>query len=236
MNDMSIVQLNSGDIVMKQGDALKGGIYLILSGSCAVLHHDGQKLGEVAVKEAGDFIGEMAVIRRENKRSASVVAKTPVILCVIDEEVYYSFLKAEGRIESIRKMWEIRQALERLPPFSGFRDLVNERLAKAGRLVEVAEGESIVRKDAENPGLVIVLSGRFEARRGPKAIESFGPGSFFGAASSLPKAARGATVVAKTAGSILELEAADIAGILAKTPSLQFAFRRIDAASEVGKD
>jgi Metal-dependent hydrolases of the beta-lactamase superfamily III len=238
MNDMSIVQLNSGDIVMKQGEALKGGIYLILSGSCSVLHHDGQRLRELAVKEAGDFIGEMAVIRREKKRSASVVAKTPVILCVIDEEVYYSFLAAEGRIEAIRRMWEIRKALESLPPFSGMRDLVNERLAKAGSLVELSPGEAIGGDPAvgdaaaceghEAPGLVVLLSGEFEAAAGSATLGDLGPGDYLGVYSNLARGLRSARAVAKAQGSALSVERAEIEALLAKTPSLQFAFRRIE--------
>jgi CRP-like cAMP-binding protein len=227
MNNLDIVQLNSGDIIIKQGDSRKGNIFLILSGSCGVLFHDGQKLHEIAVKEAGDFIGEMAVIKREKSRSASVVAKTPVILGLIDEEIYYAFLESEKRIDAITRMWEIRKAIEALYPFSEFSDLVNERLARAGTMKDIAEGTVVVAEGESAKGLYIVLSGLFEERRDGHAIGDLGPGSFFGEVATISDRPRDAAVVAMTKGSVLVLGAADVAAILDKTPSLQFAITQM---------
>jgi CRP-like cAMP-binding protein/phosphoribosyl 1,2-cyclic phosphodiesterase len=224
MSSVDIVQLNSGDIVIKQGEARKGRIYLILSGKCAVLHHDGQRLRELATKEAGDFIGEMAVIRREESRSASVIAKTPVILGTIDEDIYYSFLRAEGRIAAIERMWEIRTAIEAVPPFSGFDDIVNERLARSGQLVELEAGQ-----ETAKGSFIIVLSGRLEARSGGKsgAAMELGPGSFLGEVEGRPALSRVRSAVAKTSASALSLESADMAAVLDRTPSLLFELTRL---------
>lgn len=224
MNNLHIVQLNSGDIVMKQGEARKGSIYLILSGSCCVLYHDGERLKEIAVKEAGEFIGEMAVIKREKSRSASVVAKTPVILGGVDEDIYYAFLKAEKRLAAIEAMWEARKAIESLPPFSGFNDLVNERLARAGRIVTVEEGGEHSLEDGREAA--IVLSGGFEALVAGKAVDTLLPGSLSGDVPALPEALRRPSLVAKSRGSLLVLKAPDLAAILERTPVLQFAIEQ----------
>jgi hypothetical protein len=66
MNNFRIVTFNAGDIIFKQNEASKGLIYIILSGSCSVMVHDGKTLSVKAHKEAGEFVGEMAVLD-ENK-------------------------------------------------------------------------------------------------------------------------------------------------------------------------
>ena len=226
MNNLHIVQLNSGDIVMKQGEARKGSIYLILSGSCGVLYHDGEALREIAVKEAGEFIGEMAVIKRERSRSASVVAKTPVILGGVDEDIYYAFLKAEKRIAAIEAMWEARGAIEKVPPFSEFNDLVNERLARAGKIREVEEGREISAEAEGGRDAFIVLAGSFDIHRGGERNGSLLPGGLFGDIPALPQRLRGSSLVAKERGSLLVMPASELAAIMEKTPVLQFAIEQ----------
>lgn len=80
MNNFRIVTFNSGDIVFKQNEPSKGLILSILSGVCSVMVHDGFILSERTRKEAGDFVGEMAVLDENKVRSASIVAATPVTL------------------------------------------------------------------------------------------------------------------------------------------------------------
>jgi hypothetical protein len=224
MSNLDIVQLNSGDIVMKQGGERKGSIFLILSGSCSVLHHDGERLRELAVKEAGDFIGEMAVIRREKSRSASVIAKTPVILGAIDEDIYYSFLKAEDRIGAIKRMWELRTAIEAVPPFSGFSDVVNERLARSGSLREARPGQ-----EAGSGEFCVVLDGCFEAPGpGGRGIPiALGPGTCFGAIEGRPALSRVPRAVAAGEARFLAIGSADMAAILDRTPSLLLELTRL---------
>jgi len=85
LNNFHIVTFNFGDIIFKQNDTSKGLIYIILTGSCSVMVHDGQTLSEKAREEAGDFVGEMAVLDENKVRSTSIVAASPVTLCAIDE-------------------------------------------------------------------------------------------------------------------------------------------------------
>ncbi|MCB1148440.1 MAG: cyclic nucleotide-binding domain-containing protein, partial [Leptospiraceae bacterium] len=95
LNNFEILSYNVGDIIFKQKEESRGVIYIILSGSCSIMVHDGETLHEKARKEAGDFVGEMAVLDKNKIRSASVVARTPVNLCSIDEDLFYEFLVAE---------------------------------------------------------------------------------------------------------------------------------------------
>ena len=63
--------------------------------------HDGKILSEKARKEAGDFVGEMAVLDSNKIRNASIVARTPVTLCTIEEDLFYEFLVQEKRVGNI---------------------------------------------------------------------------------------------------------------------------------------
>ena len=137
MNEIRIQHYNTGDVIMKQGEENKGLIFIILTGKCSVMFHDGSALLELAEKEAGDIIGEMAAVNQQSARSASIVARTPVTLCAINERTWYSFLVAENRIGEMQSMWKNRSALEKSDPFKQFSDYVNDKLARVGRRREV---------------------------------------------------------------------------------------------------
>lgn len=222
MNNISILQLNAGDVILKQGDARKGSIYIILSGSCSVVYHDGQKLKTIARKETGDFIGEMAIIRNEQQRSASVVAGTPVILAEIDEQVFLQFLTAEKRIEPMIKMWEMRKEIEKVFPFSSFSDLVNDRIARKSVRKKVNKGDIIINQGEKNRDFYIVLSGTCHVKKNGKVVGVLTGGGFFGEIGALENRERNATVEAETDGVLLKLSSKDIGAIVNQTPVLNF--------------
>ncbi len=130
LSSLQIVTYNAGDVIFRQGSPRNGSLYVIITGICSVMFHDGKQLREIAHKEAGGIIGEMSLIRDEATRSASVVAKTPVTLCSLEEQLFLSFVAAEDRVKQLKKMWEIRSALEKHYPFSFFSDNVKDRLAR----------------------------------------------------------------------------------------------------------
>jgi len=92
-----------GDIIAHQGEPGDES-YLIVSGEVRVIDEDGPEPQELAVRQAGESVGEMAVISQE-PRMASLVAKGPVhLLCV-----------AQNRFESmLRERPEISLALMRV--------------------------------------------------------------------------------------------------------------------------
>ena len=61
-----------------------------------MVKHDGFRLSKDAELQAGDILGEMAVITGSGTRNASVIAKTPVTLCVFSVETLKSFIVAEA--------------------------------------------------------------------------------------------------------------------------------------------
>jgi hypothetical protein len=91
-----IRRYNQDDVIIVQGADTRGYVYLILTGYCDVIRHDNAKYKTVARLQAGDIIGEMAVITGTGTRNASVVATSPVTICVFAEEIFGAFIRAEG--------------------------------------------------------------------------------------------------------------------------------------------
>lgn len=220
MNEIRIEQYNSGDVIMKQGEENKGRIFIILTGKCSVMFHDGKELGELAVKEAGDIIGEMAVVNQVKQRSASIVARTPVTLCAINERTWYSFLVAENRIGEMQDMWKIRAELDKSEPFSLFADYVNDKLARLGRWRDVKAGEVIIRQGSQDNQFYIILAGSFQVEHGSMIVKDLQPGDLFGEHASLTHRIRNSTIKATTDGVILEVQRRDIESIVSSTPVL----------------
>lgn len=222
MSDTTIRNYNSGDVIMKQGEQSRGLIYIILSGKCSVMHHNGHELRELALKESGDFIGEMAAVNRQDERSASIVARTPVTLCSISERTFYSFLQDEGRIEPMKELWLIRSELERYAPFKGFSDFVNEKIARMSKRRTVKPGEIVIKQGSEDDQFYIILNGKFIVEHGSIEVKELTSGDLFGEHASLTHNIRNSTIKALEDSVILELQHKDIESIVASTPTFNF--------------
>ncbi len=227
MNNFRIVTFNSGDIIFKQNEASKGLIYIILAGSCSVMVHDGKTLSEKARKEAGDFVGEMAVLDENKVRSASIVAATPVTLCAIDENLFHEFLIAEDRTEEMRNLWRSRSELERFAPFNEFSDNVNDRIARNSIRMRVAAGETLVEQGKNDGEFFIILSGSFRVTHNGVEVNTLKPGDMFGEYGSLADTARNATVTAVVDSIVLEIARGEIRKVVESAPIFHFCMREI---------
>ncbi|GAB4433001.1 MAG: cyclic nucleotide-binding domain-containing protein [Turneriella sp.] len=227
MNNFRIVTFNSGDIIFKQNEQSKGIIYIILTGSCSVMYHDGRTLSEKARKEAGDFVGEMAVLDENKVRSASIVAATPVTLCAIDENLFHQFLIAENRVEEMRALWQNRSEMEKFLPFANFADNVNDRIARSAVRLRVAAGDTLVEQGRNDGEFFIILSGEYSVRHNGIEIKVLRGGDMFGEYGSLAETARNATVTALTDGVVLEIARGEIRKIIESAPIFQFSMREI---------
>lgn len=227
MNNFHIVTFNAGDIIFKQNDTSKGLIYIILTGSCSVMVHDGKTLSEKARKEAGDFVGEMAVLDENKVRSASIVAASPVTLCAIDEKLFHEFLIAENRTDEMRHLWKVRSEIERFWPFEQFADNVNDRIARSAVRLRVASGESLVEQGKNDGEFFIILSGEFSVRVNGTEIKILRAGDMFGEYGSLDETARNATVTALSDGQVLEVARGEIRKVIESAPIFNFSMREI---------
>ncbi len=222
LSSIHLVEYNAGDVIMKQGQPTNGMIYMILSGNVSILRHDGHSLREVSVEEPGDFLGEMAVVNRVEKRNASAVARTPVMMAEVHESLFYAFLQSEKRIDMMKHMWNIREQLARLHPFSGFSELVNQRLARHGVPVDIRPGEVLIEQGAVGSDVYIILKGQIAVLRDGMQVNVVGPGQILGEYGSLSDSLRNATLRSLYDGVVLRLHKDQIAEIIKSTPALNF--------------
>ncbi len=75
--------LQKGEVLIKQ-DGGDNGMYFILAGSCSIVVNN----REVAVRQGGMHVGEMALIDPTAKRSASVVAEQETVVAEIGEPTF----------------------------------------------------------------------------------------------------------------------------------------------------
>ena len=134
---------NKGDVIMVQEERSRGFVYLILTGYCDVVVFDGEDFQTIASLQAGEIIGEMAVVTGTFKRNASVVASSPVSVMVFSEENFNEFVVREGYRDMLINRWGIRTALRMLPQFAELISTVLEKISTIGEDIRLAAGESL---------------------------------------------------------------------------------------------
>jgi len=139
-----IRRYNAGDVIMVQESRTRGYVFLILTGYCEVVTREDAELKVVAQLQAGEIIGEMAVITGTLRRNASVVASSPVTLCVFQEETFHAFIASTGYRDRLLSRWSLRQQLRQLPQFAALLSTVLEKLAHVARIEVLEEGSSRV--------------------------------------------------------------------------------------------
>ena len=135
-----IRRYNTDDVILVQDAVTRGYVYLILTGYCEVMQHDGSGLTSLAKLQAGDVIGEMAIVTGTGLRNASVVARTPVTVCVFSEDTFAAFLDALGFDDALLERWRLRPILRSLPLFQDLTSTVLEKLASIGEYIQLSDG------------------------------------------------------------------------------------------------
>jgi CRP-like cAMP-binding protein len=137
-----IRRYNSDDVIIVQDAETRGFVYLILTGYCDVVQHDGRQFNTVASLQAGDIIGEMAIITGVGTRNASVVARTPVTVCVFAEETFAAFIETEGFRDKLLNRWSVRPVIKSLPQFSMMTSTALEKVGNIARFEELDAGDT----------------------------------------------------------------------------------------------
>lgn len=144
-----IRRYNAGDVIIVQEANSRGNVFLILTGYCEVVTREEDELSVVAQLQAGEIIGEMAVITGSNKRNASVVAASPVTVCVFAEDTFNAFITSEGHRSKLLTRWQSRMQLRQLPQFCELVSTVLERIAHYGEVEVIPAGTALdMRQDA----------------------------------------------------------------------------------------
>jgi hypothetical protein len=137
--EQEIYRYNTDDVIIVQDASTHGAVYLVLTGYCEVIRVDDGKREVVAQLQAGDIIGEMAILTGSGVRNASVVAKTPVTVCVFAEETFRNFIRYSGLQTLLENRWLLRPVVKLLPQFSNLSSTVTDKVSRIAEW-QVVEG------------------------------------------------------------------------------------------------
>ena len=141
--EQEIYRYNAEDVIIVQDASTHGYVYLILTGYCEVVRFDEGKLEAVAELQAGDVIGEMAILTDSGVRNASVVAKTPVSVCMFAEETFRNFIRFSGLQPSLENRWLLRPVIKQLPQFAELSSTVTEKISRIAGYQLVEGGKNL---------------------------------------------------------------------------------------------
>jgi len=164
--EQEIYRYNTDDVIIVQNASTHGAVYLILTGYCEVVRVDEGGREAIALLQAGDVIGEMAILTGSGVRNASVVAKTPVTVCVFAEETFRNFIRYSGLQTMLEDRWLLRPVVKLLPQFAELSSTVTDKISRIceWRVVEgsqekVLAGEELGwRPYAENRAVELVAT------------------------------------------------------------------------------
>lgn len=224
-----IKRFNAGDVIIKQGSETWGDVFLVLTGYCEVIHHDGERFRVLATREAGDLMGEMAVVTGANRRNASVVARTPVLACEFSESAFSAFVEAEHMKGRLLTSWSLRPVLASLPQFEGLSACVLDRVCNVADVVDLEPGEWLD-LDAGGTHWGVVVSGKLNPAGAAGApSQTLATGDDVG--SWQPFGASGASRLrAIESASVVRMPADRVEKLIASSPQLAFQLRTLRTA------
>ncbi len=99
-----------------------------------------------------------------------------------------------------------------------------EQIASVADEIDLSEGKELMREGALGREFFVILEGSAEVTRGGEAINTLGPGDFFGEIALISHGPRTATVTATTGADLYALERDDfIAAVTGHAPSAEAA-------------
>lgn len=211
-----IRRYNQGDVILVQDEDTRGYVYLILTGYCEVVRHDGHASETVAKLQAGDIVGEMAVITGRGIRNASVVAASPATLCLISEDTFKAFIDAENFRDNLITRWQLRPYLKALPQFSEMESTSLEAAGSIADIVHLNPGDVL---EVDNEHWYIVSSGK-----GSFEVAPCGVGTEFGWR-PLSTSVQGA-MTASTKMDITKFRKTEFEHLRLRLPAMNFSIRK----------
>jgi CRP-like cAMP-binding protein len=139
--EQSINRYNREDVIIVQNASSQGFVYLILTGYCEVVRHENGKRQSVATLQAGDIIGEMAVLTGSGVRNASVIALTPVTVCIFGEETFRNFINHSGLQSKLESRWLLRPLIKSLPQYQQLTSTVTDKISRVAESLIIPRGE-----------------------------------------------------------------------------------------------
>ena len=163
--EQDIYRYNAEDVIIVQDASTHGYVYLILTGYCDVVRFDAGQRETMATLQAGDVIGEMAVLTGSGIRNASVVAKTPVTVCMFAEETFRNFIRYSGLQSTLENRWLLRPVIKLLPQFAELTSMVTDKISRIAEW-QVVEGDKTLWMDEAHMYIFVEGFGSIVAKGG----------------------------------------------------------------------
>ncbi|NNC98834.1 MAG: cyclic nucleotide-binding domain-containing protein [Gammaproteobacteria bacterium] len=163
--EAEIRRYNNDDVILVQDAESHDYVYLVLTGYCEVVQHDGERLNSIARVQAGDVVGEMASISGKGSRNASVVSETPVTVCVFPERIFNAFIKSQGLTQKLSERWAVRPLLKALPCFADLTSTVLLSVSVIADRIVLGKGEALSIGDE---GWYLLVKGALAADSGER--------------------------------------------------------------------
>ena len=154
--EQEIYRYNTEDVIIVQETESHGSVYLILTGYCEVVRVMEDNRETVALLQAGDVIGEMAILTGTGIRNASVIARTPVTVCVFAEETFRSFIRYSGLQAILENRWLLRPVIKLLPQFAEISATVTDKIARIAEWQVIENGTT---RQLEDTHMYIFVEG-----------------------------------------------------------------------------
>ena len=219
--EQSIKRYNTEDVIIVQNASTQGYVYLILTGYCEVVRQEGGKRQSIATLQAGDITGEMAILTGSGVRNASVVALTPVTICVFCEETFRNFIGQSGLQSQLESRWLLRPVIKSLPQYQLLSSTVTEKISRVAESLFVPKGETVQLDDSN---LYLFVEGDGIIRSTDNIEQKADKGDEFG---WRPFTANNPVeLVANTDCGLLRLEAEAYRSLLHQVPQLNYQTRK----------
>jgi CRP-like cAMP-binding protein len=225
-----LVTLRAGEELFHQGDPA-GALYVVAQGAVVPIA-EGEPRTRLAVLEAGEFFGEIALFTNQ-PRNATVEALVDAQLLAIDRKVMWSLVQEHPPVLSLLLRFLRERLIHRLvrtsPLFQIFSAGKRSAIVRRFRFLEVSDGHAVIDQHHPTEAVFILLSGQMDVvhRDAPgapegseKVLASLGPGELFGEMSLLWREPSLASVVARGKCRLLALPAESFQEMLAHHPEL----------------
>ncbi len=220
LTEQEIYRYNSDDVIIVQGTSTPGSVYLLLTGYCEVVQITDEKRITVAQLQAGDVIGEMAILTGSGTRNASVIAKTPVTVCAFAEETFSNFIHFSNLKKNLAKRWGLRPIVKLLPQFENLSSIVIDKILQVAEKISLEKSHQL---KIDNSYLYIFIKGEASIV-GDNSGYSLITGEEMG---WIPfKSNRALQIEAKSDSLLIRFKAQDFRRLLKTIPQLNYQTRK----------
>ena len=209
-----------GTVVIREGEA---GIdaYVVIDGRLEVQIAGKNGALPIAVLGAGDLFGEVAIVAGAERRTASVVALTPVTLLRLDGAAFAQAIdddNARPELEAAANRMAVGRFIKSATMLGDLPPAALAHLAERVRVRAFAAGEVVIRQGEPGEECFLIRHGELdvidESGEGERRLATLRTGMLFGEAALLTGAPRNATVRAKTGTELLVLRRDDVLGAI----------------------